>query len=83
MPRLIDLLRDDDIMILTADHGSDPTTASTDHSRECVPILVAGPSVSPVSIGSRQSFADIGATVASYFGLEPNVGTPFLEEIIH
>ncbi len=83
LPRLIDLLRDDDIMILTADHGSDPTTASTDHSRECVPILVVGPSVSPVSIGSRQSFADIGATVASYFGLEPNVGTPFLEEIIH
>lgn len=83
LPRLIDLLRDDDIMILTADHGSDPTTASTDHSRECVPILVVGPSVSPVSIGSRQSFADIGATVACYFGLEPNVGTPFLEEIIH
>ena len=83
LPRLIDLLRDDDIMILTADHGSDPTTASTDHSRECVPILVVGPSVSPVSIGSRRSFADIGATVACYFGLEPNVGTPFLEEIIH
>lgn len=83
LPRLIDLLRDDDIMILTADHGSDPTTASTDHSRECVPILVVGPSVSPVSIGARQSFADIGATVASYFGLEPSVGIPFLEEIIH
>ncbi|MFQ5703107.1 MAG: phosphopentomutase [Gemmatimonadales bacterium] len=81
LPGLVGLLRDDDLMILTADHGNDPTTSSTDHSREAVPILVVGPQVVPVGLGTRSTFADIGATVANYFGLQSAVGESFLEDI--
>jgi len=81
LPTLVDRLRDDDLMVLTADHGNDPTTTSTDHSRESVPVLVKGPRVSPVSLGTRATFADIGATVAEYFNLAPNVGDSFLGEV--
>ena len=81
LPALVGLLRDTDIMIFTADHGNDPTTPSTDHSREAVPLLVAGPRVRPEPLGSRETFADIGATVAEYFGLAPAVGTSFLDEV--
>ncbi|TFG48173.1 MAG: phosphopentomutase, partial [Gemmatimonadales bacterium] len=66
----------------TADHGNDPTTPSTDHSRECVPILVVGPRVRPVSVGVRTSFADVGQTIAAFFGVPPlAAGTSFPEEI--
>ncbi|MCH9016086.1 MAG: phosphopentomutase, partial [Gemmatimonadetes bacterium] len=82
LPKLVELLRDDDIMILTADHGNDPTTDSTDHSRECVPILTVGPAVRAVNLGLRETFADIGATIADYFGLEPGVGRSFLKDIL-
>ncbi|MFQ5550863.1 MAG: phosphopentomutase [Gemmatimonadales bacterium] len=81
IPRLIGALRPDDMMILTADHGNDPTTASTDHSRESVPILVVGPRVKPGSVGERGTFADIGATVAEYFGVGLEAGTSFLREV--
>jgi phosphopentomutase len=81
LPGLIGLLRETDIMMLTADHGNDPTTPSTDHSREAVPVLVAGPRVSPAALGARETFADMGATVAEYFGLGPGVGTSFLKEV--
>jgi phosphopentomutase len=81
LPGLVDCLEDDDLMILSADHGNDPTTESTDHSRERVPILVTGPGVSPVSLGTRNTFADIGATVAEYFKLAPLVGDSFLSEV--
>ncbi len=81
LPAIVDRLRGDDLMILTADHGNDPTTESTDHARECVPILVIGPGVSPVSLGVRDTYADIGATVAEYFSLEPTVGDSFLSEV--
>jgi phosphopentomutase len=81
LPALVGLLRDTDIMIFTADHGNDPTTPSTDHSREAVPLLVAGPRVTPEPLGSRETFADIGATVAEYFGLAPAVGMSFLDEV--
>jgi phosphopentomutase len=81
LPAMVDRLREEDLMILTADHGNDPTTESTDHSRECVPILVVGPNVQPVSIGVRATFADIGATVAEYFSLSPLVGESFLAEV--
>lgn len=82
LPKLVELLRDDDIMILTADHGNDPTTDSTDHSRECVPILTVGPAVRAVNLGLRETFADIGATIADYFELEPGVGRSFLKDIL-
>lgn len=81
LPELVGLLRDDDLMILTADHGNDPTTTSTDHSREAVPILVTGPQVRPVALGSRE-FADVGATVAEYFGTDLGVGVSFLSAVL-
>lgn len=81
VPRLTERLRGDDLVILTADHGNDPTTPSTDHSREVVPVLVLGPRVKPVSLGVRRTFADLGQTVAAYFGVAPLVaGASFLGE---
>lgn len=71
LPELLALLKEDDILILTADHGCDPTWEGTDHTREHIPVLVAGPKVKPGSLGLRETFADIGQTVASYFDLSP------------
>jgi|SRR5690348_122759 len=82
IPRLLDRLRKDDLVMLSADHGNDPTTPSTDHSREVVPVLVLGPRVRPRAIGDRGTFADLGATVAEYFGVPPlAAGTSFLGEV--
>ena len=83
---LLPLLRRDDLCLLTADHGNDPTfTQTTDHTREHVPILAAGPRVrAGVDLGTRASFADIGATVEAAFGLAPAPpGRSFLAEIAH
>jgi phosphopentomutase len=66
LPTLIDALREEDLLFITADHGNDPTTSSTDHARECVPLLAIGPAVKPVSVGRRQTFSDLGATVAEW-----------------
>jgi phosphopentomutase len=72
----------DDMVILTADHGCDPTTPSTDHSREYTPLLVYGPRVKPgVPLGTRQTLADIGQTVAQNFGTGIAAGTSFLETL--
>ena len=84
IPRLEARIKGDDLIILTADHGNDPTTPSTDHSREAVPILALGPRVRPAALGERSSFADMGATVAEYFGLAPQTGaagTSFLAQV--
>jgi phosphopentomutase len=82
VPRLIARLRGDDLVILTADHGNDPTTPSTDHSREVVPVLALGPQVKPVALGVRRTFADLGQTVAEYFGVTRlSAGTSFLGEV--
>jgi phosphopentomutase len=82
VPRLIERLRRDDLVILTADHGNDPTTPSTDHSREMVPVLALGPRVQPVALGVRRTFADLGQTVAEYFGVARlAAGTSFLGEV--
>lgn len=79
LPELLSALREDDLLFVTADHGNDPTTPSTDHSRECVPLLAFGPRVRPVSIGRRGTFADLGATVAEWFGIGfRGRGTSFL-----
>ncbi len=77
---LLPRLRDDDLLIVTADHGNDPTTPSTDHSREHVPLLATGPRVkSDVALGTRKTFADLGQTVAENFGVGPmEHGTSFL-----
>jgi phosphopentomutase len=76
-------LRDDDLLIITADHGNDPTTPSTDHSREHVPLLATGSRVrAGVSVGTRATFADLGQTIAENFGVRPmEHGTSFLGEI--
>jgi phosphopentomutase len=63
------LVQEGDILILTADHGCDPTWQGTEHTREHIPILIYGPNVKPGSLGYRDTFADIGQTVATYFGL--------------
>jgi phosphopentomutase len=82
LPQLLTPVRDEDLVIITADHGNDPTTASTDHSRELVPLLVFGPRVAPLPLGTRQSFADVGQTLAEFFGVPPlAAGTSFLPEI--
>ncbi|MGH7606155.1 MAG: phosphopentomutase [Gemmatimonadales bacterium] len=82
LPRLVAGLRDADLVMLTADHGNDPTTPSTDHSREVVPVLVLGPNVAPVALGTRRTFADLGQTVAEFFGVEPlAAGTSFLRRV--
>ncbi|HRP07299.1 MAG TPA: phosphopentomutase [Gemmatimonadales bacterium] len=82
IPRLLGAVGKEDLIILTADHGNDPTTPSTDHARERVPVLVLGGGVRPVSIGARQTFADVGQTVAEFLGVpQLDAGTSFLDEV--
>ncbi|OPY63465.1 MAG: Phosphopentomutase [Pelotomaculum sp. PtaU1.Bin065] len=82
MPELLDAMRDEDLAIVTADHGCDPTTSSTDHSREYVPLLVYGKAVKAgVNLGVRETFADVAATVADIFRLETTVGRSFWTEV--
>lgn len=82
LPRILSALRPRDLLILTADHGCDPQGPSTDHSREYVPVLAAGPQVrGGTDLGTRATLADIGATIAENFGLHLPRGTTFLAEI--
>lgn len=83
LPRILGAMKDGDLLMITADHGCDPTTPSTDHSREYIPLVVTGKHVKAnVDLGTRKSFADIGATVYEYLtGAKWNVGTSFLGEI--
>jgi phosphopentomutase len=80
LPELQALMKEDDIMILCADHGCDPTWPGSDHTREHIPVLVYGASVTPGSLGKRETFADIGQSLASFFKLPPmDYGTNFLQ----
>jgi phosphopentomutase len=80
--RLLAPVRPGDLVIITADHGNDPTTPSTDHSREEVPLLVVGPGVRPVALGCRATFADAGQTIAAWLGASPlAAGRSFLDEV--
>jgi len=82
LPAMLAPVRDEDLVIITADHGNDPTTPSTDHSRERVPVLALGPRVRPRALGERTTFADVGQTLAEYFGVSPlPTGQSFLAEI--
>ena len=82
LPGLLEGVQTEDLIIFTADHGNDPTTPSTDHSRELVPVLVYGPRVGAVPLGERPTFADIGQTVAEFLGTAPlAAGTSFLPEV--
>lgn len=79
IPQIIEAMNDDDILFITADHGCDPTTKGTDHTREHVPLLVYSKKLKMgVDLKTRKSFADIGQTIAQYFGLQPlEIGESF------
>ena len=79
---LIKTLNDDDLLIITADHGNDPTWKGTDHTREYVPLLVYSNNINAGSLGTRSSFADIGATISENFNVKmPKIGKSFLKEL--
>ena len=84
LPKLMEKLGDEDIVMITADHGCDPSyTATTDHTREYVPLLVLGKDVKPVNLGTRSSFADIAATVTELLGVTYETeGKSFAKEIV-
>ena len=85
LEKLLLLLRDDDVVIITADHGCDPSTPSTDHSREYTPMIIRGKKIcSGVNLGTRKSFADISATILGYFGVEKGTtaGESFLNDVL-
>lgn len=69
LPAIRAALKEDDLLFITADHGNDPTTGSSDHARECVPLLVAGPQVRRVALGVRTTFSDLGATVGEWLNV--------------
>ena len=84
LPKLLERLGDEDLVMITADHGCDPAyAATTDHTREYVPLLVLGKRVKPVNLGTRLSFADIAATVAQLLGVTLDTpGKSFAQEIL-
>ncbi len=84
LPEMLSLLGPEDILMITADHGCDPSTPSTDHSREYIPLVMVGnPVKAGANIGTRPTFADISATIIDYFGLiNPSDGHSFLDEIL-
>ncbi len=80
LPELMAEMREDDLLLLCADHGCDPTWQGSDHTREHIPVLAYGAGIRPGSLGRRDTFADIGQTVAKHLGLSPmDYGTSFLE----
>lgn len=81
--QMMDKLREDDIVIITADHGCDPSTESTDHSREYIPMIIFGDKIkSGVDLKTRNTFADIGKTIADIFGIDSQIpGTSFYKEV--
>ena len=82
IPEIIDSMRDDDLLFITADHGCDPTTPSTDHSREYIPLLIYGKGVKNINLHTRPTYSDIAATIAEYLKIDPDInGTSFLGEI--
>lgn len=84
LTEIIKKMTADDILVINADHGCDPTTKGTDHTREYIPLLVYGRKIKPVDLGIKSTFADIGQTIGAYLGLEKNtlsVGKSFLGEI--
>lgn len=81
LPSLLHVLDETDRLILTADHGNDPTTPSTDHSREYVPLIYYGKNKSSINLGIRNTFSDAGKTVADFFNIKNNLqGESFLHE---
>lgn len=84
LPRILAGLQEEDILMITADHGCDPLTPSTDHSREYIPVVIYGEQIKKgYNLGTRTSFADISATILDYFNIPSQVfGSSFLKEIV-
>jgi phosphopentomutase len=84
VPEILSEMRPGDLLFFTADHGNDPTTSSTDHSREYVPLLAVGERVcAGLDLGTRETFADLGATVADVLGIGAiPVGTSFADRLL-
>ena len=82
--KFMETLGEDDLVMITADHGCDPAyTRTTDHTREYVPLLIAGKRVKPVNLGTRRSFADIAATVTQLLGVKyETTGESFADQIV-
>ncbi len=79
LPEMLELMEDDDVLVLTADHGCDPTWKGSDHTREHIPVIFYGKNVKPGSLGLRDTFADIGQSIAAYHGLpELDYGKSFM-----
>ena len=83
LPEVLEALGEDDLLIITADHGNDPTFSGSDHTREYVPLIVYSPRFKVgAQLPLRQTFADIGATIAENFGIKaPEFGTSFLVDL--
>jgi phosphopentomutase len=81
LPEIMNAMREDDLLILTADHGNDPTKEGSDHTREYVPLLVYGKRAKAVNLGTRQSLSDIGQTVAENFDIKLEDGVSFLKDL--
>ena len=81
---LLEGMRQDDLLFITADHGCDPTDVSTDHTREYVPLIVTGPRVAAHSLGTRSTFADLGATICEHLGISRDglSGRSVLQEVL-
>lgn len=83
IPEIIDNMREDDLLILTADHGCDPTTEGTDHTREQIPLVVYGKKAKASDLGVRDSFTDVGKTILDVFGIENDLhGKSFKSDIL-
>ena len=83
IPEIINTMKDDDLLFITADHGCDPSTPSTDHSREYIPLLIYGKNIKKTNLHTRSTYSDIAATIAQYLGINPQInGTSFLKEIL-
>lgn len=80
---IVDKMTDEDILMITADHGCDPTTESTDHSREYIPLLVYGNNIKSINLNTRERFSDIGKTILEYFNIDNDIiGDSFLKDIL-
>lgn len=82
LPEIVNAMRPEDLLIITADHGCDPTTQSTDHSREYIPLLVIGKGIAPRNLGIRTAFTDIGKSILDYLGVDNDLaGKSFIPEV--
>lgn len=80
LPEMLALVKDDDLLIITADHGCDPSWKGSDHTREHIPVLMYSPNIAPKNLGLSPTFADIGQTIAHYFATSPmDYGTPLIK----